>query len=246
MSSSQLLIDALKREIKSSGLTYAGLAQKMNLSEASIKRLLAPNTRSQLSLSRIDAMCKALDIDFATLAEQAAQMAPLIGQLSIEQEREVVQDERLLLVAICVLSNWSCAQIVSTYQLSEPECVAALVKLDKLGVIELRSMNRYRLKIAKTFKWQAHGPVMQFFRTHVAADYFAGAFAREDEGLYLVHGSIAKTVAADFVQKLQRLGQEFSEQHQQDQKLPATERNGYTLVLAMREWEFAGFAHLRR
>lgn len=246
MSTSQLLIDALKLEIKSSGLTYAALAQKIQMSEASVKRLLAPNTRAQLTLSKIDALCKAIEIDFATLAAQVSQMAPLVSQLSIEQERVVVQDEKLLLIAICVLSHWSFAQIVSTYAVSEAECVAAFVKLDKLGVIELRALNRYRLKIAKTFKWQPQGPVMQFFRTRVVSDYFSGAFAREDEGIHLVHGNIARSVAPEFVQKLQRLGQEFAEQHQQDQKLPEAERRGYTLVLAMREWEFAGFTHMRR
>lgn len=42
------------------------------------------------------------------------------------------------------------------------------------------------------------------------------------------------------------MAQDFAQQHQADQKLPASAREGYTLVLAMRSWEFAAFAALRR
>ena len=38
----------------------------------------------------------------------------------------------------------------------------------------------------------------------------------------------------------------FSLQHLADQKLADREREGYTLLLGMRSWEFAAFAKLRR
>ena len=56
--------------------------------------------------------------------------------------------------------------------------LACLLALDKLGFIELRPNNRYRLKIDKTFRWRPDGPVMQFFRTHAVADYFPDAADR--------------------------------------------------------------------
>lgn len=42
------------------------------------------------------------------------------------------------------------------------------------------------------------------------------------------------------------MAQDFSQQHLADQKLPGQEREGYTLLLAMRSWEFEAFAALRR
>jgi hypothetical protein len=35
--------------------------------------------------------------------------------------------------------------------------VARLLALDKLGIIELRPLNRYRLKLDKTFRWRPTG-----------------------------------------------------------------------------------------
>ena len=77
-------------------------------------------------------------------------------------------------------------------------------------------------------------------------DYYAGGFDGEAEGLLLVHGSVSRAVAPSFVERLQRLAQDFAQQHQADQKLAAKDREGYTLVLAMRSWEFEAFARLRR
>ena len=42
------------------------------------------------------------------------------------------------------------------------------------------------------------------------------------------------------------LAQDFAQQHLADQRLPEREREGYTLLLAMRSWEFEAFAQMRR
>jgi hypothetical protein len=62
----------------------------------------------------------------------------------------------------------------------------------------------------------------------------------------LVHGSVSRALAPAFLERLQRVAQDFAQQHQTDQKLAAKDREGYTLLLAMRSWEFEAFAHLRR
>ena len=121
-----------------------------------------------------------------------------------------------------------------------------LVKLDRIGIIELRPLNRYRLKLAKTFRWRPHGAVMDYFRENALLDYFSGGFNGNSEGLLLVHGSISRSVAPSFMERMQRVAQDFSQQHLADQKLNDKDREGYTLLLAMRSWEFEAFATLRR
>ena len=243
MSTTTDLITAIKRELKAAHMTYADLARAMGMAESSVKRMLA---KGDMSLSRIDAICRALRLDFAELARRVADAQPLVSELTAAQERAVVADKKLLLVAICVLSQWTLEQITATYRLSEAEGVKHLAQLDRIGIIELRPLNRYRLKLAKTFRWRPHGPVMNFFREHALLDYFAGGFDGAGEGLMLVHGSVSRTLAPMFLERLQRVAQDFAQQHQTDQKLAEKDREGYTLVLAMRSWEFEAFTHLRR
>jgi hypothetical protein len=87
---------------------------------------------------------------------------------------------------------------------------------------------------------------MNYFREHALLDYFAGGFDGGGEGLLLVHGSVSRTLAPLFMERLQRVAQDFAQQHLADQKLADQDREGYTLVLAMRSWEFEAFHMLRR
>ena len=243
MSTTADLVTALKKELKAAQMTYADLAQQLGMAESSVKRMLA---KGDMPLSRIDAICRALALDFADLARRVADNQPLLQELTQEQEKAVVSDKKLLLVAISVLSQWTLEQIVATYRLSEAEGIKYLAQLDRIGIIELRPLNRYRLKLAKTFRWRPHGPVMNFFRENALLDYFAGGFDHSGEGLMLVHGSVSRALAPVFLERLQRVAQDFAQQHQTDQKLAPKDREGYTLVLAMRSWEFESFSALRR
>lgn len=243
MSTTADLVLALKAELKSARMTYADLALALGMAESSVKRMLA---RGEMPLSRIDAICRALKLDFADLARRVADAQPLLSEMTQAQEQAVVADKKLLLVAICVLSQWTLEQITSQYRLSEAEGIKYLAQLDRIGIIELRPLNRYRLKLAKTFRWRPHGPVMSYFRENALVDYYAGGFDGPGEGLLMVHGAISRALAPSFMERMQRVAQDFAQQHLADQKLAEADREGYTLLLAMRRWEFAAFTVLRR
>ena len=243
MSTTADLVTLLKKELKAARMTYADLAAKLGMAESSVKRMLA---KGDMPLSRIDAICRALKLDFADLARRIADTQPLLAELAEAQEKAVVADKKLLLTAICVLSQWTLEQITSSYRLSEAECIKYLAQLDRIGIIELKPLNRYRLKLAKTFRWRPHGPVMDYFRDNALLDYFSGGFDGNGEGLLLVHGSISRGLAPSFLERMQRVAQDFAQQHQTDQKLGDKDREGFTLLLAMRSWEFEAFAALRR
>ena len=243
MSTSADLVTALKKELKAAQMTYADLAKALGLAESSVKRMLA---KGDMPLSRIDAICRVVKLDFAELASRVADMRPLLAEMTEVQERAVVADKKLLLCAICVLSQWTLEQITTSYRLTEAEGITCLAQLDRIGIIELKPLNRYRLKLAKTFRWRPHGAVMDYFRDHAVLDYFSGGFDGNGEGMLLVHGSISRTLAPSFLDRMQRVAQDFAQQHQADQKLLEKDREGYTLLLAMRRWEFEAFAGLRR
>ena len=243
MSSTQDLVSALKAELRRAGVTYAMLAAELGLAESSVKRIFA---KGDMPLSRIDEVLAVLRMDFSELARQVVLASPQRSELTLAQETAVVADPKLLLVAICVLSLWTAEQIVETYALSKPQAVACLLALDRLGIIELHANNRYRLKIDKTFRWRPDGPVMRFFREHAVADYYSGGFDGPGELLMLVHGHISLAQAAVFTERLQRLAQDFSQQHLADQKLASSEKCAYTLVIGMRSWLFAPFREMLR
>ena len=243
MSTTHDLVNALKAELRAAGLTYAALATELGMSESSVKRVFA---KGDMPLSRIDEILRVLKMDFAELARQIADAQPLRRQLSAAQEAAVVADRKLLLLAICCVSQWPFEAMTREYAFSEAECIKYLTRLDRLGIIELRPLNRYRLLVAKGFRWLPHGPVMTYFREHVAADYLGGGFDGEGELLMLVHGGITRAQAISLVERLQRVGHDFAQAHLADQHLPEAQTNNYTLLIGMRTWLFAAFKDLKR
>jgi AcrR family transcriptional regulator len=243
MSTTQDLVNVMKAELRAAGVTYADLADALGMSESSVKRVFA---KGDMPLSRIDEMLRVLKMDFAELARKVADAQPLSRQLTVEQETAVVADRRLLLLAICCLSQWTFEAMTRDYIFSDAECISYLTKLDRLGIIELRPLNRYRLKVAKGFRWLPHGPVMTYFREHVAADYLSGGFDGEGETIMLVHGEITPSLAKSLVERLQRVGQDFAQAHVAELRMPDEQRTPYTLLVGMRTWLFAAFRDLKR
>ncbi|MDM4768381.1 helix-turn-helix transcriptional regulator [Pelomonas sp. SE-A7] len=244
MPSTQTLVQVIKAELKSAGLSYAQLARQLGLSESSVKRMFASG--GEMPLSRVDEICRVLRTDFAELAGRVAEQRPELRELTLAQERAVVADPRLLLVAICCLSQWSFEQIVEHYSISPAEATRCLAQLDRLGVLELRPQNRYKLLVAKTLRWRPQGPVMNFFRDRVMHDFFAGGFDGEGELITLVHGQLSPAAARELVERLRQLAEDFARQHLQQQKLSEAEKRQYTLVMGMRSWLFEGFRQLQK
>ena len=87
MSTTADLVLALKKELKAAQMTYADLARSLGMAESSVKRMLA---KGDMPLSRVDAVCRALKLDFAELARRVADTQSLLKELTPEQERAVV------------------------------------------------------------------------------------------------------------------------------------------------------------
>jgi len=121
-----------------------------------------------------------------------------------------------------------------------------LAELDRLGVIELKPMNRYRLRVSNAFRWLPDGPVQQFFRQHAVADYFGGSFDGAGETLLCLPARLSQPSAQELVARIQQLAAELARLHQADRRLAPQERDGFTLLVGFRSWEFAAFTALRR
>jgi len=243
MAHTTALVEALKRELRVRGVTYASLAPQLRLSEASVKRMFS---RRDFTLKRLDEICRCARIEFSELVRVVVRDETLLANLTLEQEKEIVSDRKLFLVAVCVLNHVTFDQIVETYDISIAECVKLLARLDRLKFIELLPGNRVKLLVARTFAWLPDGPIQHFFNDQAHNEFFRSRFNRPDEFMLVVNGMLSKTSSADFVARLKRITREFSDLHNDDSRLPLGERSPMTLLVAIRHWQLAAFAELRR
>jgi len=237
------LVSTLKRRLKIQGLTYRDLAHALGISEPSVKRMLASG---RISLERMVDISHLLGFTLAELAHEAAVSERLLHTLTEMQERDLVSDIRLLLVAVCVLNQWELRDIIGTYTLSETECIQCLVKLDRLRLIQLLPGNRIRLNLARDFDWRPKGPIRNFFQSQGLNDFLHSDFASDDEAMAFSHAMLTESAAAKMLGELRKLRQKFAELHEESLAAPLSKRRGTGLLLAMREWEIAAFSAFRR
>jgi hypothetical protein len=243
MSEVSQLLTTIKRQLKLQGKTYRDVAAALQLSEASVKRLL---TSESLGVDRLVEVGNMLGFTLAELAQEAAVTETRVRTLTAAQERELVSDARLLLVAVCALNHWTLRDILAVYRLTEAECLQKLLHLDRLHLIALMPGNRIRLNVARDFDWLPDGPIRQYFRTEGLDDFLDSGFDQPEQSLAFTHGMLTESALARMQAELRQLRARFAELHQESLASPLPKRRGSGLLLALREWEPAAFTALRR
>ena len=237
------LLATLKRELKARDITYADAAARLDRSESSIKRLFS---ESRLSLDRLEQLCQLVGWEISDLVQKMAEERKRIDMLTEEQEREVADDPRLLLVAICALNQWTFDEIIQTYDVSEHECIQLLARLDRLKLIDLLPHNRFRLVVSSEFRWIPNGPIQRFFRREVQPAFMKSIFSGPGEKLLFQSGMLSRNSNATMARKMEKLVAEFNELHEEDAGLPLDDRFGSSILVALRPWEFSYFREMRR
>lgn len=239
MSESAQIIEALKRSLKTRGLTYRDLAVKVGLSEASIKRVFSEET---FSLQRLEAICAAIGMSMSELVKIAAEARePRSQYLSLEQEQLLASSSRLLACFYLLLNGRSSAEIASRLALSERELRELYVKLDAARLIELQPRLKTRLRVGPVISWRSDGPVHRVYEKQVKAEFLQSEFQGSQEALHFRSAELSEASAKILLRKLEQLAKDFGELATLDVDVPATEKHNVALLLAFRPWIFSMF-----
>lgn len=242
MAQAQSIADLLKRALRARGITYAALAGRIHMSEASVKRMFS---QRNFTLARLDRICVAAGIDFSELTRGFNPEERLVARLTVQQEAEIVADPKLFLVALCVLNLLDFEEMHATYRLDKAELTGLLARLDRIGFLELLPNNRLKLLVARTFSWTPNGPIMQAFKRH-AGDFFDADFGQPGELMLLLNGRLSQASRLALGERLRRVAREFSDQHMDDAALPVADRPPVSLLIACRPWHMQVMRDLLR
>ncbi|MDJ0877808.1 MAG: helix-turn-helix transcriptional regulator [Halieaceae bacterium] len=237
------LVDTLKASLKAAGIKYTQVASTLQLSESSIKRKFS---RKEFTLSELDRICALAGMQISDLVRRMEEGRARLQALTREQEEEIAGDHGLLLVAVSILNRWSFEQLLDFYHFESTELVQLLARLDRLKMIELLPNNRIKLLVAPNFGWLPNGPIEQVFLAAIQKDFFSTRFDREDQMLLVLNGMLSPASNREFQRKMERLAREFDQLNSEDAGLPLGKKHGCTVLLALRDWHYQTFAHLRR
>jgi len=227
------LIGALKGALKSRNLTYRELARRLQLSEASVKRLFAEET---FTLKRVEEICNVLEIDFFELARMARGASAGTDEMTVKQEEALAKDPRLLGMFYLVFNDWTVESILDTYEISRTDCTRLLLQLDKLALIELGVNDTLRLMVPKTVRLRVNGPIQQGHGKTVVNDFLQADFARVGGYFRFEFRELSRASVTHLERKLERLTQEFHELAELDSYLPSDQRQTTGMALGVRPW----------
>ena len=243
MPQAALLVEVVKRSLRERGLTYARVAKGLGLSESSVKRVFS---QENLSLDRLEQICALMDLEIADLFDLTRAAEKRITELTETQEQALVSDPKVLLIAILAINHWTVAVMLEKYRFSESDLVALLVRLDRLGIIDLLPGNRIKVRLAHNFSWRKGGPIQRFFESRVQEHFFKSSFLGPGELRITLQGALSARSNELLQQRMRKLAEEFDSLVGEDRSLDHSMRDGMTMVMAIRPWELALFTELRR
>lgn len=244
MSEVNQIVVTLKQLLKERNLTQYDVAAVLNLGVARVKQMFA---KQDFSIGRLSTICsELLDMDLADLMQITQDRQNYIQHLTEKQERQLISDNRLLVVAVSVMNNWTPAEIVGNYDISERECQRYLKTLEKLELISIRSSGSIKLLIDRNFKWIQDGPLENFFRQHVQSDFLDAGFDGTGEIRQFRTGMLTDKSADELIKKVEKIVAEFVDLNQIDSKQELQNRAGYSFLIALRPWLMPAFTELLR
>ncbi|MGV0960702.1 MAG: helix-turn-helix domain-containing protein [Limnohabitans sp.] len=232
MKTRQFIFDSLRSHLKARHLTYRHIAEKLGVSEQTVKRLFL---QQDCSIERLEAICELLQLDLRDLVKSSPRPRQFLQQLSLKQEELLAQHPRLLMVAVCAMSLWTFQDMVQHLNIPQAETEDLLRQLDKMGFLDLMPGNRYRLHVAREFSWIVGGPIMLMVRK-MADDYFNHLFEGEGEIIKMINVRVSRHSAMRLRARLEQIAQEYADQVAIDANQPLHERPPLSICIAARRW----------
>ena len=243
MTQTNQLVETLKQELRKQRITYRQVAEALGLSEASVKRMFAGRF---FTLERLEKICELMNMGFEDLVQQMARNVELTTELSLEQEKELISDIKLLLMAYFLMCHLEFSTIIQTYDISETEGIRLLARLDRMKIIELLPGNRVKLLISPNFRWLPSGPIQRFFENKIQSEFLESSFDGAGEIRIFFSGRLSREANAQTISKIKYLAKEFNELILESKNVPPEQNFGTSLLIAMRPWEASVFDDLRR
>jgi hypothetical protein len=236
MNQTTQLLDTLKKCLKVKGITYQYIAQKLNLSEASIKRLFSEQT---FSLKRLEEICDLLNLNFYDLAKISLNDDNIPSMLTVEQERVLSEKSKLFVFFYLLLNGREPDSIINDYKITEKESLRFLLELDRLKLIELYPDNRIRLLTQKNITWRKDGPITLKYDYQIKKEFLNAPFDQMDERMRFEFGKLSDGSQSVLLKKIDVLFREYYELTEIDKTLPLEKIHNTGLMIAFRPWIFS-------
>lgn len=232
LSQIQLLVHQLKERLKSSGITYAMLAEKLGISEPTLKRWFSKNT---FTIKQLEDICNAMGISFTEIFQVQPHRAT--NFLTGEQELELSSDEMLFQTFYLVISGAKPKTVTKHLKITAQQVSRLLYRLDLLGLIELHPGEKIIPLVTPNVRWLPNGLLQLKYGAMIRTDFMNSRFDGEDECDWFTTGKISRPSLELFNRKLSALISELDQFIALEKEVPMSGSAQITFFAAYRSWQ---------
>ncbi len=226
----QMLL-TLKQRLKTNGLTYKALGEKLGLSEVTVKRLFSG---ARLTVAKLQGIAEVLQVPLSELFHEAeTAQGETVFQLSPAQEEVLASDFRLYSFFVLLVYRVPVEQIMFGFRISRSRAERYLLKLDRIGIIELHRGLRYRLRVPSQFTWKRGGAVEKRIVNPLADALFKGQLHQgQERACEFFVARMTPGLRMEFSRRFRLLSEElFARALREDSTHPDARNVGFMLVL---------------
>ena len=229
-----VLVQTLKKELKKREVTYQGLAERLGLSEANVKRFFS---EQNFSLKRLDEICAAIGIDLSHLL-RAAENANSDEEKQFPEsiEEELADDPDLLLTFYGLVLGSSAATTRRKLGVDKAGLHRITRRLESLGLLEVLPNETFRLHYAKSTRWRADGPLVKRYGLAIREEFFATDFNGAQEHQDFLTGALSPESSLILKRKLTEVFRQFEQLSKSDARLPEDQTEIFWLYSGIRPW----------
>jgi transcriptional regulator with XRE-family HTH domain len=228
---SSAMLKALRQHLRRQGWTALRIAGEFAIGEATAKRWLAGKG---LTLSRLDALANLAGLSLAELARETERPpAGLAQELTLAQEKALSSDIFLSFLFMTVLAGIPPEEIGADFGVPQRDLEAALIRLERLALIDRLPGGRVRPLIDRAVAWRKT-PMRALFEEHMKPQFLAMDFAAEDAVYSSEVLKLSARGAAELGELIERYRREVQALAEQDRDTTHLQRGWYGMLVALR------------
>jgi transcriptional regulator with XRE-family HTH domain len=155
-----LIFEALKRTLKAKGVTYRELAERMGVSEPTVKRIFHERN---CKLDRLMEICTAAGVELENVLGSMNRGPGPVNHIAPEIERKLAGRPALLFVFVMLSEKFTPEGIMRSQGLSEASMFLYLRDLEELGLVALGRGLSAKLLVETPIQWDFEGPLRPLF-----------------------------------------------------------------------------------
>jgi len=226
------LVGKIKRTMKERGLTYKYMAERLNISEASLKRSFSKNL---FTIERIDQICAALNLTLEELGKTDLDGFK-VEFLSDDQEAFLAAEEKFFVVFYLIASGFSFDSVSKYFDFEKRELERILLSMDKLNLIKLFPGNHIVACVKQGVWWKLDGPLSKKYGEIIRSDFFKSRFEASYEHAWLTAGNLSPESVSTLQKKQDQVISAFQDLVELDAHLPIKRKINVTFISGLRPW----------